>query len=580
MDKQILIAVVSGFLGLTSLSAQSVKLVFPQVADGGGVRTEIVLTNPGISEEEGTIYFYGDDGQALTLGIGGAQVSSLPYSVSPGGVFRIETDGSGATKAGYATVVVGTSPYASPVTGNLVFTLPGGQVSVSSADSRAQFHIFAQRTQSARTGLAFANPGSQSASVLLLLRDGAGHEVARKTIELAAGQHLSRFIDELFSNVPEAFTGSLHVDSNTDVYALGLRQESDGSLSTLAGSATALIDFGGKMVAMGSNAVISGNGEVIAFFKEGELWMVNFDGSGLRQVTQGAMDNPAYPDQVHNENLMTISDDGGKVVFSFARKDAADTELFVVDTSTPTPVAPTRLSPGFRPSISGDGSKIVFQNEGAIIPGEPAIFVINSDGSGLKRISPIAEDCEPGVPCHGSFHPKISGKGDKVVFVSREHASQNSDLFLVDSDGSNLKQLTFSGISGPVTINDAGDTIAFRVTQIPDYCGVRAIEAGSGPFGHQILPTPISIAEARDNPTFVNCDLCGNGTRVLMFKGAFWSGSQLYVVGSGGAALRRIFDGDGLSASLDNGGTRIVIAGVYDTSQNVWLNQVWALTVP
>ena len=74
-------------------------------------------------------------------------------------------------------------------------------------------------------GLAIANPGSTTNPVTLTLQDGNGNVVATTTVQISAHQQVSRFVSELLgaSAVGTAFTGSLHLQSQTPFSVLGLR---------------------------------------------------------------------------------------------------------------------------------------------------------------------------------------------------------------------------------------------------------------------------------------------------------------------------------------------------------------------
>jgi len=75
-------------------------------------------------------------------------------------------------------------------------------------------------------GFAITNPGSGDAVVTLTLRRASGSVTSSKTIIIAAHHQVSRFINELFADVPEVprdFDGTLTLTSNTPVAVLALR---------------------------------------------------------------------------------------------------------------------------------------------------------------------------------------------------------------------------------------------------------------------------------------------------------------------------------------------------------------------
>lgn len=61
------------------------------------------------------------------------------------------------------------------------------------------------------------------------------------------------------------------------------------------------------------------------------------------------------------------------------------------------------------------------------------IFEANPDGSGLKRLTN-----SPGYDAEGSY----SADGKRIVFCSNRTGKENLELFVMDADGSNVRQLT------------------------------------------------------------------------------------------------------------------------------------------
>lgn len=156
--------------GWTSLSAQT--LIFPQIADGGGIRSEIILTNPATIEDIGTIAFKDGNGDGLDLMFDGVPQSSISYSLPAGGVLKLETDGSGSPQTGYATVA--SENPTSQITGTIIYTINGFEVSVPSSLLSPAHHVFAERNSTADTAIALANPGNSDASIAMLLLDQHG----------------------------------------------------------------------------------------------------------------------------------------------------------------------------------------------------------------------------------------------------------------------------------------------------------------------------------------------------------------------------------------------------------------------
>ncbi len=244
--------------GSTSLSAQT--LIFPQIADGGGIRSEIILTNPATIEDIGTIAFRDANGDVLALIFDGVPQSSLSYSIPAGGVLKLETDGSGSPQTGYATVASENSN--SQLTGTIVYNIGGFEVSVPSSPLSPAHHVFAERHSMADTAIAMANPGVSDASIDLLLLDQNGQTAGQTTINILAGAQLAQFIDQIFGGIAPEFQGSLYAQSDKAFAMVGFRQKTSGSLATLSSSSTAFsIDNGPQGEDPCGNAL--GNGDKI-----------------------------------------------------------------------------------------------------------------------------------------------------------------------------------------------------------------------------------------------------------------------------------------------------------------------------
>lgn len=83
------------------------------------------------------------------------------------------------------------------------------------------------------------------------------------------------------------------------------------------------------------------------------------------------------------------------------------------------------------PSVSPDGEQLVFQSNRT---GSNQIFVMNTDGSGLRQLA----DFE-----NGAETPVFSPDGQHIVFAAYL-GSNNNDVFVISPDGSGLRQLTDS----------------------------------------------------------------------------------------------------------------------------------------
>src|SRR5262249_22867119 len=101
------------------------------------------------------------------------------------------------------------------------------QAGVGSTDPILSSRIFVNEGATT-TGLALVNNSRQTASSILTLRDAAGNEVGLQPLVLSGGQHLSRYVHELFPNLPAGSVGSLTIGSDHPLVALTLRESRNG----------------------------------------------------------------------------------------------------------------------------------------------------------------------------------------------------------------------------------------------------------------------------------------------------------------------------------------------------------------
>lgn len=131
----------------------------------------------------------------------------------------------------------------------------------------------------------------------------------------------------------------------------------------------------------------SQNGKRLAFMRDIEgidsysLWRMNWDGSGLKRLTQ-------------------------------------------------------KGKRGLFPSMSDDGSKIVFTRKDR---GVWEIFTIGFDGNGLEKVTNFRESKKrPGWGAYASWSPD----GKQIVYSIRFQGGNGSEIYLMDANGQNTKQLT------------------------------------------------------------------------------------------------------------------------------------------
>ena len=182
-----------------------------------------------------------------------------------------------------------------------------------------------------------------------------------------------------------------------------------------------------------------------------------------------------------------FSPDDKSIIFQAEEKDSGNPfyQIFVQDLATG---RPHRVSPGVGKTtcsyFSPDGKKIIFASS-HLDPDAKAryaveykqrdedrkagihrrykwdfdahldIFEANPDGSGLKRLTDA-----PGYDAEGSYSPD----GKHIVFCSNRGGAENLELYIMDKDGKNVRQLTHAPgcYNGGPFFSPDGKRVIFR----------------------------------------------------------------------------------------------------------------------
>lgn len=220
----------------------------------------------------------------------------------------------------------------------------------------------------------------------------------------------------------------------------------------------------------------SSNGSRIAFTAAGDLlqdgsnndgsrevFVIDADGSNLVQITRGPLGTVSrFPD---------ISANGNRVVFSSNANPSGgnadgSSEIFIAESDgsgTPEQLTDAVAGQSLRPSIADDGL-VAFQSsanlDGDNIDAGFEVFVVDSNGGPARQItSATAED---------STRPVIAATGSRIAFQSSANFTGNNrdgsfEIFIAQSDGSDIDQLTDSGLdSTRPAISADGDRVAFQ----------------------------------------------------------------------------------------------------------------------
>ena len=183
----------------------------------------------------------------------------------------------------------------------------------------------------------------------------------------------------------------------------------------------------------------------VAYTRVGEelrdIMVMAADGSGARALTSDA----------HQNDCPAWSPDGTKIVFSKLSTQTNGWDLYVMDAVNGTnPWALTNdTGDEVKPSWSPDGTKIAYVGSR---DGFPEVFVVNSDGGGARTA--VTQDSSM------VNTPRWSPDGTKIAYV-RWYLGYESDVTIIDADGTNPVRVTHGGIAQDVCWDPDGKHLVY-----------------------------------------------------------------------------------------------------------------------
>jgi TolB protein len=394
-------------------------------------------------------------------------------------------------------------------------------------------------------------------------------------------------------------TGGNH-DGNVEIFVAlrdgtGIRQL---TLSTEGSSDAPVLCGNGSRIVFTSVANLTGGNAD----HSQEIFVVDWNGAELRQLTDGAGDSGAPH----------ITDDGTKIVFTTSQNPLgtnpdSSTEVFAINADG-TGLRQLTSSAGnsSAPWIAGNGTNVVFQSDGDLTGGNPdlgsEVFVVRWDGTGLRQLTNskqlLGADGVSGAPSVddtgttvvfqsnqllflsnldgnyeiwkmrtdgtgltaltnsllelGSFFPAISGDGTRVAFLSLadltgSNADKNPEVFTIKSDKTGLRQIS-NGVwafnTGSALASD-GSRIAFTSSADPTggnadrNVELFAIDADGS--GLAQLTSSTGLLSSAGAPS-----ISGDGTRIAFSSTANYlggnadAGSEIYAINADGTGLRQL----------------------------------------
>jgi WD40-like Beta Propeller Repeat len=193
----------------------------------------------------------------------------------------------------------------------------------------------------------------------------------------------------------------------------------------------------------------SPDGQWIAFKQLDDVWVVRWDGTGLRQLTD-------FPADLNNTQP-SWSADGTQIIyrsnFDLHPLNVADIWIMGVDGTNRRKLVEREGDERY-PSMSPDGSKLLFRGDwdGVTGNGDEEIFTANADGTGITRLT--FNDVE-------DSSPNWSPDGSRIALQVAVDGV-NQEIYVMNADGSNRVRLTTDARSeiGPTWSPD-GRMIAF-----------------------------------------------------------------------------------------------------------------------
>jgi Tol biopolymer transport system component len=164
---------------------------------------------------------------------------------------------------------------------------------------------------------------------------------------------------------------------------------------------------------------VSSDGKMVAFVRDGQVWLVNADGTGARQITQfkaaqGTTISVAAPCWSPRDNsivFLAFNRESNKMALEiWICGTEAGSERLVCTEDVDTEFGAYYLACTSTPIFVQDGARILFTS---LAGGEPHAVTIGLDGAGLREI----------VPAPSSF-PSLDGAGKSLVYVDLSNSRE------------------------------------------------------------------------------------------------------------------------------------------------------------
>lgn len=173
-----------------------------------------------------------------------------------------------------------------------------------------------------------------------------------------------------------------------------------------------------------------------------DIFVANMQGKIVKQLTK----TPGYDAEA------TVSPQGDKIVFTSTRN--GDLDLYIMDINGKNVKQITnQLGYDGGAFFSPDGKQLIFRasrpatpeaikeykdllKEGLVAPTDMELFVVDVDGKNLRQITKLGK---------ANWAPYFHPDGNRIIFASNHHTERGFpfNLFMINLDGTGLRQVSF-----------------------------------------------------------------------------------------------------------------------------------------
>ena len=216
---------------LCSIPGYAASLYFPQIANGGGYQTTIIISNTGQDAVTGTLKFYTPQGQTWSLAVNSTTNWQFAFSIPGAGSKRFVTSGTGSIAVGWALI-----DSTGSVSGVASFTMRSGSkltesIGVLGTVTMKRFKTPADLSSTADLGTAIVNTGDSPLKVKLTLADEQGNVTHTSNdpayLSIPGHAYVSKYVSSAFTGLPSTYKGNLiaEVDGDGAIAAIGITLE-------------------------------------------------------------------------------------------------------------------------------------------------------------------------------------------------------------------------------------------------------------------------------------------------------------------------------------------------------------------